>query len=57
MTVESPNCLRCKHYHYDDLTKMACDAFNRGIPDTIINGEILHNKSIPGDNGIVFERR
>lgn len=44
-------CLMCVHYRKDKK----CNAFPEGIPHDIWILKIIHKKSIPGDNGIVFK--
>jgi hypothetical protein len=36
---------------------MTCNAFPKGIPDKIIDGEQQHTSPIEGDHGIIFEPR
>ncbi len=43
-------CDQCRHYLEEDR----CLAFPRGIPLAILLGEIEHDHSFPGDNGITF---
>ena len=56
MTVLSPVCIRCKHYH-DDGEPVTCDAFPARIPDLIWLKGNKHTKPVAGDHGIRFERR
>jgi len=46
------SCMTCKHI----ITHRSCNAFPGGIPLQIISGEVIHDKKIKGDNGIVYER-
>ena len=48
----SSQCRRCLNFIGDK----ACKAFAQ-IPDDIWNGDTLHNKPYPNDNGILFEPR
>jgi hypothetical protein len=34
-----------------------CEAFPSGIPGRILEGEVLHRESFPGDHGICFRKR
>jgi len=54
VTVLSPNCIRCKHYH-DDGEPVTCEAFPKRIPDEIWLYGNKHIEPFPGDNGIRFE--
>ena len=49
-----PQCVGCVHYHFKSWT---CDAFPKGIPEAIIDGDFDHNKPYKGDKGIRFEAR
>lgn len=51
-SVFSPICNDCKHQHIDGIT---CDAFPERILKGVLTGELDHTKSLPGDNGIMFE--
>lgn len=47
-------CNSCKHFHR--VSKIvSCDAFPKGIPDEIFDGD--HLTPYPGDNGIQFEKK
>lgn len=48
-------CPECKHF-VDDK-KFTCEAFPKGIPDTVVFGEFIHTKPFKEDNGIQFEQR
>lgn len=37
-------------------TVKTCDAFPKGIPESILNGSVQHNKPYPGDNGIQYKK-
>lgn len=56
MTGPAPMCMKCKHFHYKNFASFTCDAFPKGIPDEIIDGEKLHKTPIDGDHGIIFEQ-
>ena len=47
-------CEECKHIRYDK-DYPTCDAFPEGIPIDIFSGEVSHDKSYDGDNGVHFE--
>ncbi len=49
-------CMRCKHFHIEDVKLHTCDAFPDGIPDEIWRGDNDHKKPNPGDHGIQFEQ-
>ena len=53
----SEQCWFCKRFNveFNSNEKINCAAFNSGIPDEILNGEVGHTKPYKGDNGIVFE--
>lgn len=55
VTYVMPICLECKHFHFDDVDKNACDAFQAGIPIAILHSDHDHHKPYAGDNGIQFE--
>ena len=48
-----PNCALCKNIRSG--FPLVCNAYPNGIPQEIISGMELHNKPLPGDNGIQFE--
>ena len=48
-------CRVCLHLK-ENLPILACDAFPKGIPATILKGEFDHTNEFKGDNGIRFER-
>jgi hypothetical protein len=50
-----PPCITCKHFHGEDRTKNACDAFPEGIPRAIWAEGDDHKKPHPGDHGIRYE--
>jgi hypothetical protein len=49
--------MECKHFHYKDIKKNACDAFPRGIPQKILYEGWDHTKPYTGDKGIRFEKK
>lgn len=51
MIGPTPICLNCQYYNND----MTCKAFPKGIPENILFDGDNHNKSVKGDNGIIFE--
>ena len=51
-------CDRCRHYRgwMESLNGLTyCDAYPKGIPDPIWNGQNDHTQPCPGDHGIQFE--
>ena len=55
VTYAAPDCLICKHFHFDDNEKNACDAFPEGIPIAILHSDVMHTEPYEGDHGIQFE--
>ena len=58
----NPNCIDCLYFGEDTdksrkTDRPACKAFPKGIPDEILNAEVLHDKSYPGDNGIRYKNQ
>ena len=53
----APMCMRCDHYNEGDFEKLSCDAFPKGIPKEILDGEHDHRQPFPGDHGIRFEKK
>jgi len=43
-------CSFCRHRHKLDT----CDAFPDGISSDVMKNKVLHNKSIEGDNGLLY---
>jgi len=48
-----PQCVVCKNIINIEARK--CRAFPDGIPSRLWFGEILHNKSMMNDEGVIFE--
>lgn len=48
--VIDSQCNSCKYYH--GFGK--CDAFPNGIPETILDNDIIHDSPYPGDHGIQY---
>lgn len=46
-------CGLCKH----KLAGKICEAYPDGIPPQLLDNEVSHKESYPGDNGIRFEVR
>jgi len=47
--------MRCEHYNAEDMTKMACKAFPRGIPKVILE-ENEHSEPLKRQgNDLVFK--
>ena len=51
-----PGCNSCKHLQ-PGILFTTCAAFPNGIPPMFANGEALHDRPFPGDNGIQYEPR
>ena len=51
-SIVAPVCNRCIHRIKGTAT---CSAFPKRIPSIIIEGHNDHTKSVPGDDGILFE--
>lgn len=51
--VRAPMCMGCAHY-LSGADNLACQAFPRGIPAPIIDGEADHRRPFPGDHGVRF---
>ena len=49
--IQSNQCIKCLNY----LGGRECYAFPKGIPAKIFTGEITHDHSVKGDDGIIFE--
>jgi hypothetical protein len=47
-------CSVCKHLQPGALFT-TCAAFPKGIPAMFANGEAVHDRPFPGDNGIHFD--
>jgi len=47
-----PQCIECRHFHTDDHTKEACDAFPEEIPAEIFDGDLDRTAPYPGDGGL-----
>ena len=46
------DCATCKNKVPDSPT---CLAFPNGIPRSILDGDVRHTRSYPGDNGITYD--
>jgi len=55
MTIGISLCSSCKHFHFKDWGKNACDAYPNGIPAEVFMLEVDHRKPYKGDHGIQFE--
>lgn len=53
MIGSRPDCMKCKHWHYENEESFTCEAFPDGIPKEVIMG-YDHRNPYPGDNGIRF---
>lgn len=51
MAHYSPQCFYCKNY----TANFRCKAFERGIPEIIIQNKVSHSKPFKDDNGIRYE--
>ena len=52
-TMNFPQCVVCEHLISAD--KQTCEAYPKGIPDKFFFGDVMHDKSMGDDYGIVFE--
>ena len=51
-------CLSCAHFRAERFVSSearTCEAFPKGIPSPIWNGQNTHRRPYPGDRGIVYE--
>jgi len=55
VTYAMPDCLKCKHFNFEDKNDNTCEAFQEGIDWTILTSQLMHTKPIKGDHGIQFE--
>lgn len=55
-TYARPQCEDCIHI-VDSRPGYYCEAFPKGIPDAILQGDHDHRKPYPGDNGIRFVKK
>lgn len=46
-------CDNCKHYNGG----LGCKAYPGGIPWPILSGAVAHDKPLPGDHGIQYEKK
>lgn len=51
VTLINPDCKTCSHY----LGGTECEAFEE-IPFKIFTGKIHHDKTYPGDGGILYKK-
>ena len=51
-TTLPPICIRCTRLSAEGLS---CDAFPKGIPETILEYRHDHRKPLDGDNGLTFD--
>lgn len=49
-------CGDCANYNWGSLGS-TCKAYPSGIPTPILNGELYHLVSVPGDKNIIFTPR
>lgn len=50
-----PICIKCKHLIAREKGPMVCQAFPKGIPDSILFSDLDHRMPVKGDHGIQFE--
>jgi len=50
-----PQCISCRHFDGEDLSKNSCAAFPAGIPDAIMENRADHRRAFEGDGGIRYE--
>lgn len=55
MTQIISQCMLCKHFNVDDLTKESCKAFPAGIPRDVLLNKVWHDKPVEGDHDVQFE--
>lgn len=48
-------CLSCRHFDRK-AGAWKCAAFPSGIPDMVISNEVMHDKPLPGDHGLTYEK-
>jgi len=56
MIAKEPLCTKCIHWDKYNWNEFSCQAFPKGIPDEILQGENDHTTPLPDQgNDIVFE--
>lgn len=54
-SVYKSDCSECAHFNIDSFN---CKAFKDGIPDSILEGKIKHDKPLQGQkNNITFKQK
>jgi hypothetical protein len=54
----APQCNTCRHFEGVRNGQPSCPAYKDGIPDDVIFNDVVHNKPLPGQTGvIIYERR
>jgi len=47
---------QCAYCVHKDKSGATCTAFPDGIPEDILDNEVIHDKPYPGDHGVLYEQ-